>query len=420
MAPDTPGVHEMENWFRETGLGHVLTPENAAISAGGMDGVVSGGLEDAGGSAQRQQQPESQTLTMLASAEEMAAGGYGANGLLDGASSTSLLTSNVGLPVSSSLPHSSTSAVQQYWHTRSPLGPSDMMEMNPPFSATQTHVEESEREEHDGKGGQGNCYIRILRRLTRLEEVLERSPPMPPLDIILSAERDTRVLKDTLFACGGHSPHSSNIFGLVMMDRERSRGTAMQTCLQAHSSSLVVLVLLADRVTSLLEGLFDHAAANSYGMHRAFQTSSASLLLGASPELSSHKGEWRMARSLRGSYPRSINCPVPEASCRLTVGKYEVDGEVESRVMKHILRRRVRELQRMLGEVEEYTEPVSSWRRASRGSQDEQGRPEGERAASLLGDRRGRRGLAPPMARAKVLDLRRRVELLQGRLELAE
>lgn len=378
---ETPGLHETESWLvRDTGLGHGVVASDGSAAGGavpaaeGMDGVVSGAMEE-------EQQPEThQTLTMLAAAEDMAAGGYGPNGLL----------------------HSSTSAAQQYWHAQPPLlGPPDVMDMNLPFSATQKHVEglERAREEHDDEGGQGNCYIRILQRLTQLEQVLERSSPLPPLDIILSAERDTRVLKDALFACGGHSPQPSSSSG----------GSSSSCCLQAHGSSLVVLVLLADRVTSLLEGLFDHAAARSYGMHRALETSSASLLLGASPpppgQLSGHRGEWRVARSLRGAYPRSISCPVPEASCRLTVGGYEVDGEVESRVMKHILRRRVRALQRMLGEVEEHTaEPAS---------------------ATLVGGDRGqvaaaRRGLGPPMARAKVLDLRRRVELLQGRLELAE
>lgn len=422
VAVETPSVSEMESWFRNTGLDHVMVSDSAAVLVDGMDGVVNGTLEDAARSAHRQRQAESQALTMMDAAEEMAVGGYCGNApTMDETPGSGLLASNMGLAGSSSLPHSSSaSTFPHHWNTKSPLRPSDVMELNSQFSAVHAQVEDSEREEHDGRGGQGHCYIRILRRLTQLEETLERSPPTPSLDVILSAERDTRVLKDTLFACGGHPP--TNILGFGSADGERSRGMASQACLQTQSSSLVVLALLADRVTSLLEGLFQQAAASSYGIHRAFQTSSASLLLGStSPEMTNYKGEWRMARSLRGSLPRSINCPVPEASCRLTIGKYEVDNEVESRVMKHILRRRIRALQRMLGELEEHLEPSSGGRRASRASQDgPHGRAEGERPASLLGDKGGRRGFAPTMARTMVLDVRRRVELLQGRLELAE
>lgn len=321
-------------------------------------------------------------------------------------------------------PPPSTSEFQQQWHIKSPLGPPDMLVLDSQSSPTHAQVDDGEREEHDGKSGQGNCYIRILHRLTQLEQTLERSPPVPPLDIILSAEWDTRVLKDALFACGGHPPPPppANISRFLMADGDRGRGTALQTCLRAHSSSLVVLTLLTDRVTNLLEGLFHHAAASSYSMHRALQTSSASLFLGSpSPELSNYKGEWRRARSLRSSLPRSINCPVPEASCRLTVGKYEVDTEVESRVMKQILGRRMRALQRMLGEMQEYLEAAAgaNGKRASPTSQDGQGQPGDERAAVLLGDKGGKRGVASPLARTMVLDVHRRVELLQGRLELA-
>lgn len=420
MLIETPGVCEMDSWLRSNGLDHVMTSENAAVSGDGMDGVVNGVLDDVNGSAQQPHQVDSQSGTMLGPAEDMAAGNYCSSGLVDDATCSGLFASNMGFPVSSGLQSSSTSTLQHNWHLRSPPAPCDMMEPNPRFPVAQTQVDGCERGETDSRSGHENCHVRILQRLTHLEQVLERSPPIPSLDVILSAERDTRVLKDALFSCGGHTPQPSNILGLVTSDRERSRGPTLQPCLRAHSSSLIVLVLLADRVTSLLESLFQQAAASSYGIHRALQASSASLLIGSPSEMSNHKGEWRLARSLRGSFPRTINCPVPEASCRLTVGKYEVDNEVESRVMKHILRRRVRALQKMLGEVEEYLEPASGWRRGSRASQDGQGWPDGERPGAVLGDKGGKRGLAMPMARTMVLDLRRRVELLQGRLELAE
>lgn len=412
VAVEAPGMNEMESWSRDTGMEYVMASGVAAVPVEGVDGAVNGTSEGATGSAQCQQQAESQ--------KEVAAGSYCPSAFLNDTPDTGLLASNEGLPISSSLPPSSTSAFQKNGDTKSHMGHSNPLEQNSPFSATLAQVDGSERKEPDEENGQEHCYMRILRRLTQLEQTLERSPSIPPLDIILSAERDTRLLRDGLFACRGHPQHPSNTSRLVTVDSERSHSTAFQSCLQAHSSSVLVLVILADRVTNLLERLFHHAAASSYNMHKAFQTSSAFLLLESSSELSNDKAEWRTARSLRGSFPRSINCPVPEASCRLTVGMYEVDNEVESRVTKQILRRRVRALHTMLGDVEDYLEPASGWRLPSCTSQNGQGHPEGEGATTLLGDKDDKLGLPSSMARSMVLDVRRRVELLQGRLELAD
>lgn len=259
----------------------------------------------------------------------------------------------------------------------------------------------------------GHCYLAILQRLTRLEATLDTNPQPPRLDVILSAERDTRQLKERIFACQGHGRREIDMVG-SLTPKERSS----QSCTNAYGSSLLVLSLLADRVTSLFEDLFRRAAVGSHSMDQATRVATAAWLYGSESDFASQARERQYERSVRSSFSRNIHCPVPEANCELIIGNYEVDYEVKSRVMKRILKKRFGALERMLGDVRDYLVDFV-------GQDDSPGR-EGnvhgtaeEQGSILIGNVKSRQGLSQAATAQMVKDLRRRVEMLRGRLELA-
>lgn len=260
----------------------------------------------------------------------------------------------------------------------------------------------------------GHCYLAILQRLTQLEATLDTDPQPPRLDVILSAERDTRQLKERIFACQGHGRREIDTVGSLATPKERSS----QSCTNAYGSSLLVLSLLADRVTSLFEDLFRRAAVSSHSMDQATRATTAAWLYGPQPDFLSQAGERQYERSVRSSFSRNIHCPVPEANCELTIGNYEVDYEVKSRVMKRILKNRVGALERMLRDIREYLMDVA-------GQDDILGRevngqgPMEEQGSILLGSVNSSRGLRKAATAHMFEDLQRRVEMLRGRLELA-
>lgn len=260
----------------------------------------------------------------------------------------------------------------------------------------------------------GHCYLAILQRFTQLEATLETSPQPPRLDVILSAERDTRALKERIFSCRGHGHRE-----LEMVENSTAaKESRPQSCIDAHGSSLLVLSLLADRVTSLFEDLFHRAAVSSHSMDQATRLTTAAWLYGSLPESASQADERQYERSVRGSFSRNIHCPVPEANCALTIGSYEVDDEVKSRVMKRILKQRMAALERMLGDLREYLMDVA-------GQGDSPGRegngqgPAREKGSILLGSVNSSRRSSQAATACMVEDLHRRVEMLRGRLELA-
>lgn len=245
----------------------------------------------------------------------------------------------------------------------------------------------------------GHCYLAIIQRLSRLEATIDTGQQPPRLDVILSAERDTRALKERILSCQGH---------------ERSP----QSCTDAHGSSLLVLGLLADRVTSLFEDLFRRAAVSSHSMDQATRGTTASWLYGPLPAFASQAGERQYERSVRSSFSRNIQCPVPEANCELTIGNFEVDIEVKSRVMKLILKQRVGALERMLEELRDHLKDVAGQGdRPGRGRNGQ--RPAGELESILLGSVKSSRSLSRAATAYMVEDLHRRAEMLRGRLELA-
>jgi hypothetical protein len=49
-----------------------------------------------------------------------------------------------------------------------------------------------------------DCYITILRQITKLEESLTMGTPAPSIDLVLETEQDLRGLQQDCFACTGH------------------------------------------------------------------------------------------------------------------------------------------------------------------------------------------------------------------------
>lgn len=213
-----------------------------------------------------------------------------------------------------------------------------------------THHSSSSSDGDQLRSRADHCYLAILQRLTKLEATLDAGAQPPRLDVILSAERDTRQLKDRIFSCQGHGRRELNMVGSQTAANERSP----QSCKDAHCSSLLVLSVLADRVMSLFEDLFHRAAVSSHSMDQATRVTTAAWLYGSQPDFASQADERQYERSSRSSFSRNIHCPVPEANCELTIGNYEVDDEIKSRVMKLILKKRVGALERMLRELRDY------------------------------------------------------------------
>lgn len=168
---------------------------------------------------------------------------------------------------------------------------------------------------------------------------------------------------------------------------------------------------------SLLEDLFRRAAVSSHSMDQATRRTTASWLHGPLPEFASQTSQRQYERSVRGSFSRSIHCPVPEANCELNIGNYEVDDEVKSRVMKLILKKRVCALERMLKDLKDHVMEVTA--HADRLRYDRDRQAAGEQGSVLLGGIKSNQSLTQASTAALIEDLHRRAEMLRGRLELA-
>ncbi|KAJ5534871.1 hypothetical protein N7527_001125 [Penicillium freii] len=220
---------------------------------------------------------------------------------------------------------------------------------------------------------QGQCYLIILRRLAWLEHSRGTDKKLLTIDVVITAERDTRLLKEQLFKCGRDVPEDEG-------------------CLYSRPSSLMALSLLVECVVSLFEDLFHRAAISAHERERIFRTAwpinSSPISPGGTRNLSAHQSATRFERSIRGAFDRNITCPVPEANCDLFLGKFRVGSEAKSRAMRQILRRRIGKLLAMLVDIRRFVGPGS--------------------------------GVIQGSAKQIVEDLHHRVESLQGRVELAE
>ncbi|KAJ5997667.1 hypothetical protein N7522_009327 [Penicillium canescens] len=220
---------------------------------------------------------------------------------------------------------------------------------------------------------QGQCYLTILRRLAWLEHSRGTDKKLLTIDVVMTAERDTRLLKEQLFKCGRDVPEDEG-------------------CLYSRPTSLMALSLLAECVVSLFEDLFRRAAISAHERERIFRTAwpinSSPISPGGTRTLSAHQSAARFERSIRGAFDRNITCPVPEANCDLFLGKFRVGSEAKSRAMRQILRRRIGKLLATLVDIRRFVGPGG--------------------------------GVIQGSAKQIAEDLHHRVESLQGRVELAE
>ncbi|KAI0967142.1 hypothetical protein F4678DRAFT_446666 [Xylaria arbuscula] len=240
----------------------------------------------------------------------------------------------------------------------------------------------------------GQCYTTIIQSLMQLEQSLAPGTNQFRLDHIMTAVRNVTMLKDRLFNC--HNSYS-----------------AQTTCAEASKSgneggggfhplrpSLLLLSAFMERVVGLLEDVFGRAASTAYEFDRslrvAWSTPSNMTAEGDQGTAYQHIGTpKRLERSLRSTFERSINCPVPEADCELRIGKFELTNEAKGRAMKQILRLRITTLERTIFDVVTYLDSGSNEGLPGRGNKT-------STATSIL-----------------MKDMHRRIELIQGRLELA-
>ncbi|KAI1294340.1 hypothetical protein F5Y03DRAFT_373140 [Xylaria venustula] len=240
----------------------------------------------------------------------------------------------------------------------------------------------------------GQCYTTILQSLMQLEQSLAPHMNQFRLDHIMTALRNATKLKERLFNC-------SKRYSAKAMCAEASKGgNEGGSCLHPLRPSLLLLSVFMERVVGLLEDVFGRAASTAYEFDRslrvAWSTPSSMAAEGDQGISYPHPGTpKRLERSLRSTFERSINCPVPEADCELRIGKFELTNEAKGRAMKQILRLRITTLERTISDVVTYLDSGTNEGLPRRGNKT-------STATSIL-----------------MTDMHRRIELIQGRLELA-
>ncbi|KAL7623516.1 hypothetical protein AAE478_007199 [Parahypoxylon ruwenzoriense] len=226
----------------------------------------------------------------------------------------------------------------------------------------------------DAPGLIADCYTAILARTAKLERSLVTAPRAPPIDLVLEAERDLRLLKQRLFSCGGHSHNGRD-------------------CLASDRPVLLSLSLLAERVVTMLEETFRFAAATATATSAAIQDSSGNPLPTAMAR--------RLERSFRGLLDQPCVFPIPAGNLDIRIGNYVVDGPVKARSVKGILQMRIRKLLGALDGIRRT--PRRNTRRDSLGGPLDWGG-----SSAVLDDAAG----------LLVQDLIRRMEALQGGMAL--
>ena len=178
----------------------------------------------------------------------------------------------------------------------------------------------------------------------------------------------------------------------------------------------MLLALLADRVVMMLEEIFQHAAEPTNGLDRALRASGAidsQLSPTGIQALPNHPpassvGHDRFARS---ASDRSTTCAVLQTNCELAMGSYVLDPYTKELAMKRVLRSRMRRLENMLVDMESCVKDASTGcRRAKAGN--------GRNLRPAIGGDQG--GALMTAARSIVGDLHRRLESLQGRVQLED
>ncbi|KAK9780240.1 hypothetical protein SCAR479_02877 [Seiridium cardinale] len=229
-----------------------------------------------------------------------------------------------------------------------------------------------------------DCYVILLSSLTQIESALASKPAdhPAPIDFALRAESDLQTVKERIFACRSHSPSDTIIDGTY----------TVRPCLSSSRPVLLVLCLLAERVISLLEELFQRANIT------------LQYFAGPPPEVlcaSTRHGK-RLMRSLVDC---TSTCAFPEANRPLQIGRFGVSDEVKSRALRRILKGRMLGLLAMLGDMKRVA-----------GIEGDEVLPSHTQGNALSVDSSG--GFASGALGQSVGELYLRVESLLGRLDL--
>ncbi|KAI1158377.1 hypothetical protein F5B18DRAFT_88611 [Nemania serpens] len=274
------------------------------------------------------------------------------------------------------------------------------------------HSESSIDASNDGTGAsascKGQCYILIIQQLTQFEQHPAVHDSSQRLDHIMAAVQDVRNLKDRLFQCHGRC-------NLTETRDDASQGVKVEvSCLESTRPCLLLLAVFIERVVGILEGIFCRAASAALDFDRSVRATwymtppTPAGLDEQSAHLQQSGSSKRLSRSVRSTLGPEVNCPVPEANCELKIGNYELDNEAKGRAMKAILRLRISAVERTIAGVAAYPNNGITAMSPRRGS---------SHGSSFPGV--SRRSITQVAAATLVADLHRRVELLQGRLELA-
>ncbi|KAI0465627.1 hypothetical protein F4859DRAFT_500270 [Xylaria cf. heliscus] len=257
----------------------------------------------------------------------------------------------------------------------------------------------------------GQCYTSIIQRLMQLEHSLADNASQFQLDFVMTAVQNANELKERLFDCHIRC-------GASGASAEASRsGEEGGSCLDSLRPSLLLLAVFIDRVLALLEGVFRLAASTAYELDRSLRTawymkpcppSNTAPRYGQETSYQQTRAAKRFERSVRSTFDRNIKCPVPEAQCRLRIGNFELDDEAKARAMKQILRLRISALDRTIADVVTYLGNGSTKILTGRGSNHD---------SNML--HTSRDTTTQVATSVLVSDMRRRIDLLQGRLELA-
>ncbi|KAL1883168.1 hypothetical protein Daus18300_000226 [Diaporthe australafricana] len=265
-------------------------------------------------------------------------------------------------------------------------------------------------------GSGPDCYTAILIRTTMLEQSLPGTiatpGPVPPVNLVLEAERDLRALKHRLFTCTGHGHGYGHDLDLADDPRSSSRRTGPpRSCLSSNRPVLLHLSILAERVVSMLEDIFRASALSARAAEQQHSLQDWSWT-GATQQ-QQHPAPLsarRVGRSFRSLLDRPCVFPIPRADSEgLRIGAFVVDGQVKARALKRILQLRVRVLLVVLEGMRRGVAPqLGSGFDQDRLDGCDPGPLEWEGSGSVMADAAG----------TLLEDLVRRIEALQGRMAL--
>lgn len=249
-------------------------------------------------------------------------------------------------------------------------------------------------------GSGPDCYTAILIRTAILEQSLPGTiatpAPVPPVNVVLEAERDLRALKRRLFTCTGHGPADAD-------DNHPPR-----SCLSANRPVLLHLAILAERVVSMLEDIFRASAMSARAAERNLQDWSWP---GGQQQLLAPFSARRVDRAFRSLLDRPCVFPIPRGSDDegLRIGAFVVDGQVKARALKRILQLRVRGLLVALEEIKRVPpQQLDAGFDQDRSVGYGPGPLEWEGSGSVMADAAG----------SLLGDLVRRIQALQGKMSL--